>query len=130
MKYLIYHTGALGDFITSLPVFKLLKSLDSHNGITLLGKQSFGKLGRQAGLIDRVLDIDRAQFSPLFKELPTAQDLDLVEIDLPDSHAVQPYAVSRGSQHKWLLERFFAAVRSEESQENFRAHGFRWRDDS
>ncbi len=55
------------------------------------------------------------------------QHLDLIEIEAPDATAVQPYAVSRDSDNKQLLERFFATVRDAESRDQFESFGFRWR---
>jgi molybdenum ABC transporter molybdate-binding protein len=58
-----------------------------------------------------------------------ANHLDLVEIKLSGAVAVQPYAVARGARHQRLLDRFFAAVMSEASRQEFEAHGFRWRNE-
>ena len=56
--------------------------------------------------------------------------VDIVEIGHPDALAVQPIAIAKSSQHRYLLERFFDMVRSEQSQKSFESYGFRWRDKS
>ena len=65
MSILIYHYGALGDFITALPSFRFLKNRFSGT-ITLLGKPAFGTLALQAGYADTFLDADSSRFRFLF----------------------------------------------------------------
>jgi ABC-type molybdate transport system substrate-binding protein len=55
-----------------------------------------------------------------------AEHLDLVEIGLPGTTAIQPYAVARQTPYKQLLARFFDHVLSPTSRTRFEAVGFRW----
>lgn len=56
--------------------------------------------------------------------------LDLVPINVPAANAVQPYAVSRQSDNRFLMERLLAALRSAESRATFESVGFQWQADS
>ena len=56
----------------------------------------------------------------------TTEDVDIIEIDRPQAVAHQPYAVAKNSQHRQLLNRFFAATVSAAGKEKFIEHGFRW----
>ena len=55
------------------------------------------------------------------------EHLDLVEIDAPDSTAVQPFAMARDTRQPWLVQRFLDTVQSDASREQFESVGFRWR---
>lgn len=54
------------------------------------------------------------------------EHVDVVPIDLAGARAVQPFAVARGSQHRYLVQRLFDAITSANSQETYRAAGFQW----
>lgn len=56
----------------------------------------------------------------------TVEDVDIIEIGRPEAVAHQPYAVAKNSQHRQLLDRFFAATVSVAGKEKFIEHGFRW----
>jgi ADP-heptose:LPS heptosyltransferase len=63
---LVYHTGGLGDFITTLPA---IKEWNAHNRPCrkiLLGKPSYGILGIHAGLFDEVWNAESAAFSWIY----------------------------------------------------------------
>jgi heptosyltransferase III len=64
MASLVYHSGALGDFITTLPAIALWK--DAHRGepLILLGRPAHGLLA--AHLFDEAWDAGAAEFSGLF----------------------------------------------------------------
>jgi hypothetical protein len=59
---LVYHTGALGDFLTTLPAITCWKA--DHPRLVLLGRPEHGALARH--LFDDVWDAAAAEFSPLF----------------------------------------------------------------
>jgi len=65
MQTLIYHYGALGDFITILPAIKTWRSFHATT-VTLLGKPSFGRLAQQAGYIDSIIDATSKESVYLF----------------------------------------------------------------
>jgi molybdenum ABC transporter molybdate-binding protein len=52
--------------------------------------------------------------------------LDVVEMNLREAVAIQPYAVAKNSEHKYLMRRFLEAILSPASQERFRSAGFQW----
>lgn len=54
-------------------------------------------------------------------------DLTVVPLPGPGARAVQPFAVGRNSDHRHLMERLLAAIRSAESRTNYEAIGFRCR---
>jgi molybdenum ABC transporter molybdate-binding protein len=58
-----------------------------------------------------------------------AAELDAIRIQgLPCSIAVQPYATAKDSEHKQLLGRLLAAIRTDSSHERFMQEGFGWID--
>lgn len=67
MKALVYHNGALGDFLTSLPLLKLFRSICT-DCISLLGNPSYAQLAKAAGLINEILDINSRSYIPLFAD--------------------------------------------------------------
>ncbi len=54
------------------------------------------------------------------------EHLDIVRIDLPSAKAIQPFAVARATEHRYLTQRLLDAIASAESQERYQATGFRW----
>jgi heptosyltransferase-3 len=66
MKHLVYHNGALGDFVTILPVLKALRQRDPVGSITLLGKSRHGELAQVFRLVDETWDAESAAAAPLF----------------------------------------------------------------
>lgn len=72
METLIYHHGALGDFITTFPLLSYLRS-NSDSKICLLSKTSHGQLAEAAGLIDNYIDVNSRTFLCLFMEKLTKQ---------------------------------------------------------
>jgi ADP-heptose:LPS heptosyltransferase len=71
MAGLVYHGGALGDFLNMVPVLSCFRQQFHESTVTLLGRRSFGLLARHYRLIDNILDIDSAHYSFLFSEQPT-----------------------------------------------------------
>jgi heptosyltransferase III len=70
METLVYHAGALGDFLTILPTLRAWRRLDPGGRLTLLGRPGFGELARDGGLIDGVWDLERADAAHLFAARP------------------------------------------------------------
>ena len=68
MSTLLYHTGALGDFVTTIPAIHYYKRRNTGAPITLLGKPAIGMLAKDVGLIDDWLDIDNPKYLPLFHD--------------------------------------------------------------
>jgi ABC-type molybdate transport system substrate-binding protein len=57
----------------------------------------------------------------------TAGDtLEAIKIDIPCAMATQPIAVGKESEHKQLMARLVAAIKSAESEEEFKRNGFYW----
>lgn len=54
------------------------------------------------------------------------EHLDIVRIDHPAAMAIQPYAVGKNSDHKYLMQRLLDTITSEQSQIQFKEVGFRW----
>lgn len=68
MSTLIYHTGALGDFITTIPAIRYYKKQNPGETITLLGRPAIGKFAKDIGLIDDWLDVDDKKLLPFFHD--------------------------------------------------------------
>jgi heptosyltransferase-3 len=62
---LVYHAGALGDFITTLPAMSAWRRLHPAERIVLLGKAAHGDLAHR-GIFDEVWEAGSSQFAPLF----------------------------------------------------------------
>jgi len=75
MRILVYHAGALGDFITVLPALLLLREKLRSCTITLFGLDSRRELGQMAGCIDSTIDCNSAFFASLFAGEPGKQQL-------------------------------------------------------
>lgn len=56
--------------------------------------------------------------------------VDTVALSGPGTLAIQPYAVSRDSDHAQLMSRLLSALESEESRKRFVAAGFQWKEPS
>jgi heptosyltransferase III len=74
MQTLVYHAGALGDFLTVLPVLRLWRQHQAGGRISLLGKRSLGELALGNGLIDEIWEVESAEAAILFNagSLPPA----------------------------------------------------------
>ena len=101
---------------------------------------------REAGLLDAVMANVKAQTptadllvnqmrtgsldAVIVFEANTSQvrdTLDIVRLSVLGAHAVQPYAVGKNSNHRFLMERLLAAIQSPESRQRFESVGFHWR---
>ncbi len=85
MGILVYHSGALGDFVTTLPVVAYLRSRYPNRSFTLLGNKSNGELGTKLGLFEHVWDIDSSRWGYLFSESCKPETLRILD---NFSHAV------------------------------------------
>ena len=63
---LVYHTGALGDFVTILPLLSLLRENYPQHSIALLGRPDTGTLGQKLHFVDSVRDVTSLEFLGLF----------------------------------------------------------------
>ncbi len=68
MTSLIYHTGALGDFITTLPAIERWKKAHDAASLVLLGRPEHAALAGH--LFDDAWDASSARFAPLFADDP------------------------------------------------------------
>jgi molybdate transport system substrate-binding protein len=50
----------------------------------------------------------------------------IIPVTGPGATAIQPFAVGRNSQHRYLMERLLEALRSTASRERFETNGFQW----
>jgi hypothetical protein len=66
MASLIYHAGALGDFITTLPAMSRWRDLRPGERFVLLGKPAHAAIAQPP--FDEAWDAEAAAFSPLFSE--------------------------------------------------------------
>jgi heptosyltransferase-3 len=64
---LIYHAGAIGDFVTTLPAFRAWRSLHPRDRIVLLGRPLIAALTEGSGLFDETWDAESSRFAPLFR---------------------------------------------------------------
>jgi ADP-heptose:LPS heptosyltransferase len=85
MPTLVYHTGALGDFITILPALSVWRNDHPNEPLTLMGRPEIGSFALETGCIDAFIDVTLARFAPLFNPDPSAET---AEILAPYSHAI------------------------------------------
>jgi ADP-heptose:LPS heptosyltransferase len=64
---LVYHAGALGDFITTFPALVCWRARCPADRILFLGHRAHGVLAAAAGIVDQVIDIDAAASLPFFR---------------------------------------------------------------
>jgi molybdate transport system substrate-binding protein len=55
-----------------------------------------------------------------------AKQLELIEMNIPQAVAIQPYAVAKDTHHKYLMRRLLEAILTPESQKRFTGVGFQW----
>ncbi len=70
MQTLIYHTGALGDFIATLPALEWWHREHPESQIVLAGKPELAGLAMRGGVVDEVWDVQSAPWSALFHSDP------------------------------------------------------------
>lgn len=63
---LIYHTGALGDFLTTIPSLRFWKTRHKNERVVLVGKSSIGEFAKDIGLVDESYAVDDKRLLPLF----------------------------------------------------------------
>ena len=52
--------------------------------------------------------------------------LEIVDMNLREAIAIQPYAVAKESKHRYLMRRLLDAIVATDSQARFRKAGFHW----
>jgi heptosyltransferase III len=67
MKTLVYHSGALGDFLSILPLLRIWREY-TNSQIVLLGRPEYGVLAQTSGLIDELHSIDNKDSLVFFSE--------------------------------------------------------------
>lgn len=73
------------------------------------------------------LDVAVVYRSNVLSHQKTGQhDVDIVEMNLPQAIAIQPYAVSHNSRHRYLMRRLLEKFLSPESYQRFTDVGFHW----
>jgi ADP-heptose:LPS heptosyltransferase len=75
MASLIYHAGALGDFITTLPAMSAWRRLHPRQRIVLLGRPAYAALADPTTLFDETWDAASGMFAPLFSPDPDPSPL-------------------------------------------------------
>jgi len=75
MRTLIYHAGALGDFITTLPALEWWRRQHPNHFIVLAGKPELARLAKFAGIVDEIWDVQSAQWAALYNHDPDAAAL-------------------------------------------------------
>ena len=68
MTTLVYHTGALGDFVTTLPAIRYWRRSHPQDRIILLGKPVIGAVATTSGYVDEIWDVESLRFSALFSK--------------------------------------------------------------
>jgi heptosyltransferase-3 len=67
MKTLVYHSGALGDFLSIFPLLRIWREY-TNSQIVLLGRPEYGVLAQMSGLIDELHSIDNRDSLVFFSE--------------------------------------------------------------
>jgi len=64
---LVYHAGALGDFITTLPALRVWRRLHASDHITLIGKPRHAAVAGRFAAWDEVWDVESRSLARLFR---------------------------------------------------------------
>ncbi len=65
-RVLVIRGGAIGDFILTLPVLRLLRDMIADSHIEVLGYPAIAELARTAGLADSIRSLEHRTIAPLF----------------------------------------------------------------
>lgn len=65
-RILVIRGGAIGDFILTLPVLRLLRDMIADSHIEVLGYPAIAELARSAGLADSIRSLEHRTMAPLF----------------------------------------------------------------
>jgi ADP-heptose:LPS heptosyltransferase len=65
---LLYHSGALGDFITTIPAINYWKKQHKELHIVMLGNPVIGKFATDTGIVHNFLDINQSRHAALFSD--------------------------------------------------------------
>jgi ADP-heptose:LPS heptosyltransferase len=65
---LIYHSGALGDFITTIPAIDCWKKQHKDLQLVMLGNPEIGKFATDTGIVHNFLDINQSRHAALFSD--------------------------------------------------------------
>lgn len=65
-RVLVIRGGAIGDFILTLPVLRLLRDMIADSHIEVLGYPAIAELARTAGLADSIRSLEHRTMAPLF----------------------------------------------------------------
>ncbi len=65
-RVLVIRGGAIGDFILTLPVLRLLRDMIADSHIEVLGYPAIAGLARSAGLADSIRSLEHRTMAPLF----------------------------------------------------------------
>lgn len=71
VRFLVLRGGAIGDFIVTLPALAAIRERWNDAYIELIGYPHIAGLALEAGLVDRVESLDRAQIANFFALIPT-----------------------------------------------------------
>jgi molybdenum ABC transporter molybdate-binding protein len=72
------------------------------------------------------LDLTVVYRSNILSAGETTNYVEIVEMNLPEAVAIQPYAVAKGSNHKYLMRRLLEAILTPASKAHFVKSGFQW----
>jgi ADP-heptose:LPS heptosyltransferase len=65
---LLYHTGALGDFIATIPAIDYWKKRNKQEKLVMLGGPAIGAFAFEMGIVDEFLDVNKSQYAMLFSD--------------------------------------------------------------
>jgi len=72
------------------------------------------------------LDLAVVYRSNILSAGETLKYVEIVEMNLPEAVAMQPYAVAKDSRHKYLMRRLLDAILAPDSKKHFLGSGFQW----
>jgi heptosyltransferase III len=108
MSALLYHAGALGDFLTTVPALRHWKLRNPGEKLVLLGQPRIGELAKDIGLIDEVFDVNDSRFPALFFEQSTSEAQAILSpfrtailFAAPDSQIIENVRRSGIAKHYW-----------------------------
>ncbi len=70
-RILVFRSGALGDFLLTLPIIAALRKDHSPCSITLVTRSAYGDLLLESGIVEEIRDIESAEWAGMFADHPS-----------------------------------------------------------
>lgn len=110
---------------------RLLKKLNLHERVySAERRQPIVHADAAHSLVNQMrvgaLDVAVVYKSNVLSASATKENLDLIDLNLPEAVATQPFAIAQNSRHKHLMRRLLEAIVAPDNAARFQSLGFSW----